>query len=197
MTTRFFAVWAVNFIIDFMLLLGTNRICGYALHIGRCITAAIIGGLYTSICILLPYPNLRAMHCRAVLLCIVSGVAFGISFNAFRRTCVFIMLSVAMSGIASGLNTQGITTVFLSLVILLTLCIFGCYRNVKCVRLLPVELCYGIKKLAITAMYDSGNTLRDPVTGRPVLIVDANVAKELIGLSDEQLKNPVKSMEKT
>ena len=59
---------------------------------------------------------------------------------------------------------------------------------------MPVELAYGDKHLHITALQDTGNTLRDPVTGRDVLVVGADVASELIGLTPHQLQSPVESV---
>jgi len=57
-----------------------------------------------------------------------------------------------------------------------------------------VELSYGDKRVQLTALRDTGNTLRDPVTGRQVLVVDASTAGKLTGLSVQQLKKPVESV---
>ena len=57
-----------------------------------------------------------------------------------------------------------------------------------------MELYYGKKHLSLTALQDTGNTLRDPITGCQVLVVGADVARELTGLSYEQLRTPVESV---
>ena len=41
----------------------------------------------------------------------------------------------------------------------------------------------------------TGNTLQDPVTGQPVLVIGADAANRLTGLSREQLRSPVESLE--
>ena len=43
---------------------------------------------------------------------------------------------------------------------------------------------------------DTGHSLRDPVTGSQVLIVGADVAQTLTGLSPQQLADPVRCMGK-
>ena len=58
----------------------------------------------------------------------------------------------------------------------------------------PVELYHRGKHLHITALRDTGNTLRDPITGRSVVVVGPEVAAQLTGLSHEQLRTPVKSI---
>ena len=45
---------------------------------------------------------------------------------------------------------------------------------------IPVELTCSGQTVTLTALRDTGNTLRDPITGRQVLIVDADIAKKLL-----------------
>ena len=44
------------------------------------------------------------------------------------------------------------------------------------------------------ALCDTGNQLRDPVTGEHVLVVGAQVAGELLGLTARQLANPADTL---
>ena len=44
------------------------------------------------------------------------------------------------------------------------------------------------------ALRDTGNTLRDPVTGQQVLIAGADIAGKLTGLTSEQLAHPVETI---
>ena len=57
-----------------------------------------------------------------------------------------------------------------------------------------MELNYGDQKVKLTALQDTGNTLRDPVTGNSVLVVAGTVAQRLLGLTESQLRNPVESV---
>ena len=78
--------------------------------------------------------------------------------------------------------------------ILCIICGFGLRDKLLGKRYIPVELTYQGKNLQLTALRDTGNGLVDPVTGRQVLVVGADVAQELTGLTREQLHKPVESM---
>ena len=56
---------------------------------------------------------------------------------------------------------------------------------------IPVELTWGTRKISVIALRDTGNTLRDPITGEQVLIAGADVAEELLDLPQEQLHRPI------
>ena len=58
-------------------------------------------------------------------------------------------------------------------------------------NLVAVELTYGDQTMRIKALRDTGNTLRDPITGKQVLVVGADVAEELTGLTVNMLQDPV------
>ena len=64
----------------------------------------------------------------------------------------------------------------------------------KTSRYIPVDLTYGENHLRLTALYDTGNNLVDPVTGEGVLILDAPAAQKLTGLTASQLRAPVEAM---
>ena len=48
--------------------------------------------------------------------------------------------------------------------------------------------------MRLTALQDTGNSLIDPLTGRSVLVVGADVAKKLLGLTREQLSMPAEAI---
>lgn len=53
---------------------------------------------------------------------------------------------------------------------------------------MEVQLLQGGVELTVRALVDTGNRLREPVTGRPVSILDAAVAKKLLGSGWEKEK---------
>ena len=76
----------------------------------------------------------------------------------------------------------------------LLLCMFG-FRGVPGSReYVPVELNWKGRREELLALRDTGNTLRDPVTGQSVLIVDAAAAWHLLGLTRQQLQKPVETV---
>ena len=61
-------------------------------------------------------------------------------------------------------------------------------------RLLPVEISGGGKHIRLTALVDTGNELRDPITGQSVLVIGSQAAQELTGLTPEELKRPLETI---
>ena len=61
-------------------------------------------------------------------------------------------------------------------------------------ELIPVELHYGDRQWRLTALHDTGNTLRDPITGERVLVAGADMGQKLLGLSALQLAAPAETL---
>ena len=116
------------------------------------------------------------------------------SFSALRRGTVFAFLSLALGGAIIGLDRDGIVGIVSAAGIICLLCCFGFQGRIGGATYLPVELSYGDNHVRITALQDTGNTLRDPITGRQVLVVGADVAQQLTGLSRQQLRAPIETL---
>lgn len=186
----------LNFLVDFLLILGTNRISGYAPGIKRAMAAAAIGGAYAAGCVIPGFAFLGKLLWRFVSLALMSVVAFGWGNGALRRGILFVFLSMALGGIALGLGNGGFWAVILGALGVAILCVIGFCGRPGQQKYVPVSITQGNRQLHLTALLDTGNTLRDPVSGRPVLVVDGAVAGKLLGLSLSDLENPVETMEK-
>ena len=62
--------------------------------------------------------------------------------------------------------------------------------------MVAVELCWEGRCERVIALRDTGNGLRDPITGDQVLVIGPEVACKLTGLSRRELKNPVETLAK-
>ena len=189
-------VMLLNFLVDFFLLLGTNRLCGYPSGVGRIALAGAVGGLYGGACLL---PGLSRFFgntfWRIVVLCIVSVIAFGVSKETIRKTVVFVLLSMALGGIAVGFGRGNFWSLVAAAAGVSLMCVVGFREKLGATAYIPLELSYKDVKLKLTAMQDTGNTLRDPITGDYVIIIGADAACRLTGLTKEQLENPISAME--
>lgn len=188
------AVAILNFLVDYLLLLGTNRLCGYWPGWGRSAAAAALGGIYAAACMLPGFAFLGNILWRIISLGLMGWVAFGFSKSALHRTVIFVLLCMALGGIAQGIGHGGFISLVAAAAALCCLCLLGFRDRPGSTRYVPVELSYGDKSISLTALWDTGNTLRDPVTGKPVLVVEAKVAQKLTGLTQQQLQSPVLSM---
>ncbi len=187
-------VAVLNFLVDFLLLLGTNRLCGYPARPGRCAAAAVIGGIYGGVCLLPGFHFLGNTLWRTVSLGLLAMVAFGLDRSALRRGVVFVLLSMALGGIALGLGDGSFWALVAAAGLVTLLCAVGFRGSIGTRSFVPVELSYSGKRVQLTALQDTGNTLHDPVTGKPVLVIAPEAARQLTGLSAEQLRCPVESI---
>ena len=187
-------VMLLRFAVDFLLLLGVCCMSGCPPEWGRLVLGALIGGLHVGVCLLPISVNLAkpvGVTCVLGLICLV---AFGFRRGMLHRSILFVLLHLALNGIGVGVDKGGLWSFGASAVGVFLLCVIGIHRQPEGERLVPVELSYGSDCVRTTALRDTGNTLRDPVTGRSVLVVSAEIAEKLTGLSREQLRHPVEVM---
>ena len=132
---------------------------------------------------------------RLVFLGLIASVAFGWSKSGFRRGVVFVLLSMALGGMALGLGEGGFDKLLLSAAVLWALCRMG-FGGDFGQEYIPVTIRNGEQTIQITALKDTGNTLRDPITGEQVLVIGADVAAQLTGLSCDAFTAPMETMVK-
>jgi hypothetical protein len=189
MQSYFYLTIFLNILVDFLLLVGANRLAGFPHRPLRCILAAGISGIYAGLCLKLSFLGLFPWHFTViVLICIV---AYGISITAFRRAVLFVLLRLAVGGIASGFSEGKGMGLLAAAAMVSLLCLLGFGGRAYGREYIPVELCYEGKKLRLLALRDTGNMLRDPITGQAVLVVDAAAGETLLGLTPEQLSDPI------
>ena len=181
----------LNFLVDFLLLLGTNRLAGYPGGYVRSALAAVLGGIYAAGCLVPGFSFLGNTLWRLVSLVLMAGIAFGWNRGAVQRGAVFLLLSMALGGFATGFGKGNFWILVASALVLWMLCRVSFRGSVGQKEYVPVELCWEDRKISLIALRDTGNTLRDPLTGEQVLIAGADVGTELLGLTEQQLRHPV------
>ncbi len=184
----------LNFLVDYLLLLGTNRLSGYPSAGKKPLLAAALGGLYAGACMLPGFAFLAGTFWRLASLGLMSVIAFGWDRDALRRGVLFTFLSMALGGVALGLGSGGFWSLVLAAALVSLMCLLGFRGRAGEASYVPIRITHNGKTASLTALVDTGNTLRDPVTGRGVLVVDADVAQKLLLLSQEQLAHPVETL---
>lgn len=180
----------LNFLVSFFILLAADRLCGWPSGFKRVLLAAGLGGIYGGACLLPGFSFLGNAFWRLVGFGLMSWLAYG--RHALRRGAVFVLLRMALEGIVMDGGKAGMLlgiAAGIGVMSLLGLRDGGIRRHC-----LPVELSYGGKKMRIVALQDTGNGLRDPISGAPVLVVGADIARAFTGLTDRQLRQPVETM---
>ena len=162
---------------------------GQWIRFSRLLAASLLGAIYAVGCLVPGFSFLGALHWRLVSLALMGITAFG--FQG-KLCCMFAVLTMALGGaaLAAGRGGQWQLPLYGLVVYLLGKYAFGAPGR----KLLPVRIQSGGKQVELTALLDTGNQLRDPISGESVLVIGCQAAKELTGLSPEQLKQPLKTM---
>ncbi|MDD5863234.1 MAG: sigma-E processing peptidase SpoIIGA [Firmicutes bacterium] len=184
----------LNFLVDFLLLLGTNRLSGFPLAARRCAAGAAMGAIYSGACMVPGLRFLGGILWRTVSLAGMAVIAFGWGKSAWKRGGVFLILSMALGGVAVSVGKGNFLTLVLAAAGVWVLCRVAFGGQVGGREYVPVELTLGGKTVSIIALRDSGNTLRDPITGEQVLVISGDVAQKLTGLTQAQLRSPLDTL---
>lgn len=183
-------LWILNFSVDLLLLIAANRLSGYPTVIKRTVISAMIGGFYGSLCVIPGLTFLSRTLWRLIALGVMACVAFGFHKDSMRRCVLYIFLSMALGGIALGMGQGGFLSVILCAILVCMMCIFG-LRGRLGKRFLPVSIRFKGNCFHFTAMVDTGNSLTDPISGRQVMVVSANLGRRILGEGGLSFADPV------
>lgn len=213
-------LFLLNLIINYLLLLAAARLAGEIIHRLRMGLGAGLGALY-AVLVFLPglgfllHPMCKLGAAVLMLLC-----AFGGSRRLLRVTLVFFGVSAAFGGgifaiellggkglsLKNGIfySSMDLRLILLSAAICYVLITLVFRRTAKHGgpgrELVPAILSLSGKKVALTALVDTGNTLTDPVTNRPVMIAEGEKLLTLFPVGEEpsltDLRDPVGAMER-
>lgn len=183
----------LNFGIDYLLLSGTERLSGGSPDRKGILLASSLGAIYSGGCLGPGFSFLGNHLWRIVFLGLMSILAFGVRGYAWRKTGVFLILSMALGGLAELVGRGKLWNLFLCGCVLWLLC-RSAFGSGFGRHLVPLEIRLGERRLCMTALKDTGNTLLDPVTGEHVLVIGGPQAQTLTGLTREQLKEPMDTL---
>lgn len=185
-------VMGVCFGVDGLLLSGTNRFTDRPGSPAHTALAAGLGALYSGACLLPRFQFLSGTLWRLVSLVVMGTVAFGMQRSSLRPIALFVVLNMAVGGLALILGGEG--SIPLCAVLILALCVLALRGRPGAGGCVPVILRHKGRQIRIMALRDTGNTLRDPLTGEHVLVIDAKVGAELLGVEAEQLCSPLEGL---
>lgn len=198
----------LNALVDYLLLLCSARLAGEPLHRVRMALAAVLGGVYAAAVYLPGWGFLALPLCRPAVGVALALVAFGSSRHLLRLSLVFFAVAAAFGGGVLALQLFFGAPAVLDLRTVL-LSAAGCYLFFTLLfrrtarhgarELAPVLLELDGRRCALTALVDTGNTLADPHTGRPVMVCEG---ERLAGLfpagecpTPAELAAPVRTLE--
>lgn len=186
------SVFLCNALLDYLLVLAAARLAGIPLRRGRYILCGVLGGLYAVLVFLPGGGFLTAGPVKAAVGLLLALVAFGGEKRFFRLTLLTFGIACALAGsvLALGLlagqsipNAQGVfytdidgKTLILSAAgtyFVMTVLFRAAAAHGLRGELLPVTLSLLGQTVCLTALRDTGNSLRDS-DGEPVLTVEVD-----------------------
>lgn len=187
-------VFLLNLLLDYLLLLAAAQLSGRTLHRLRLLACAAGGGAYAVLTFLPGCGFLRTPLCQLAVGSIIALCAYG---GRGRPALLFLLLSGGLAGFVLALGLwAGSPTGLLGRVYrgevswpLLLGAALGFYVLLRLLlgqgarhgggELLKITISVCGRKQTVTALHDTGNTLRDPVSGRPALVLERRAAAEL------------------
>ncbi len=168
---------------DFLLLLAVDRLCAKNAPLPRLLAGAAIGAGYSAALVL----GCSAAACwvfklASALLMLLA--AFGAGRGFFRAAAVFAASGAAFAGVTVAVSLAcgkfGAKQMLLSFA--LSYALLGVALRYSAARGGPEKavLRLGSRSVSLMALRDTGNSLRDAVTGAPVLIADEALLVKLL-----------------
>lgn len=197
----------LNGLLDYLLLMTCGRVTASPIRRSRVALAGLLGGLYGAVSLVWPWAGeLPGQLFAGVCLCLM---AFGADRLLLRRSVVLCLLAAAYSGIvllltelfSAPMALVGSRVYYPVTFGVLVLTGGGAYGLMKWALgrlehqggdIVSVRVTLGDRTADLTALRDTGNTLRDPVSGWPVMVCDgALLGKLLPELKETDLKDPM------
>jgi len=183
-------IFFIYVLVNFLLIKGVSGLLRITLNCIDLLAGAAISGAYVLICLISESPFFASVPMYILSVLLTAFVSFGIRNRCWTGVFSFALLYLALGGVCieqNGLLSLSIGTAGVLVIVFLV----PLGRRQEYVQ---VKLRYNDRDYTFLALPDTGNFLKDPITGRPVLVVGADIAQEMTGLSVKQLKAPVESL---
>jgi len=186
----------VNFIMDFVILLAAGRLSGSIIHYPRIIVSASLGAVYACASMLWHSSLAYSMPVKLGFSLLLVFIAFYPSecHRFIKQLIYFYCISLFAAGAAIALpnlvSTSGggasssflwlAGAAFLVIVLGLTGGKYLAARIVPGILTFDVEMCFDDLRCTGCGFLDTGNSLRDPLTNRPVLVAEYSLLKDCL-----------------
>ncbi len=188
----------INFSMDFLCFYLAFALLGTRQALVRSIVASVLGGIYACVALFLPLGSIGAVVLDIAVCALMCLVAFGRVRGIFKHTCVYIATSAVLGGFMTALFSllnrldlplgefegDGFSAWVLALLAFLGGCLtlLGSkgLRRRTAIREAEVRIELDGKSVTLTALCDSGNLLREPISGKPCIIADTDALDRLL-----------------
>ena len=193
------SVFVLNSAMDYLVFLAAASLAGVPLRRKRYIAAALLGGIYAAAVFLPGLGGLASLSAKAAAGILLGLIAFGGEERLWRLLLLAFVVACALAGSVLGLSMfAGVHIpmeggIFYTDIDAMTLLLAsaGAYFVFRVVfraaarhglqgEMMNIILCIDGRKRTLTALWDSGNSLCDPLDGRPVLVLAPGIVEDLL-----------------
>lgn len=190
-------LFLLNLIANYLLMLAAGRMAGAVLTRWRIGLGAGLGALYAALVFLPGLVWLARWPCKLAVGVLMSLIAYGGERHLLRVTVLFFGASAALAGAVLGLELLGNVSLTLEHGVfytpldirLLLLMFVACYFVLSLFfrrvgqhggELVQLKIVLEGGTVNMAALRDTGHSLTDPVTNRPIVVVDGQILTRIL-----------------
>ena len=189
--------FSINFLLDLLIIMIVAKLLVQPIKVIRVFASGTVGALYA--CIVVVFPIHNAILNFVITYVLVGAVMLTIAFNPsglrekIKAFIIFyataFILNGAIDTVSALISNQiviFILAIFVTILVIVTLASNNKSRKDKCV----VKVSFKGKTIVVTALVDTGNSLTEPISRKPVSIIEAEEIKKLLGgaIADEKIR---------
>jgi len=199
-------LFLVNFSMDFLCFFVTARLLHKDTRLWRLIFSSALGGVYSVVILFLPLGTVAAVLIDLLFCALMCICAFGVrenggAFGFFTSFAVYFGVSVGTGGCMTAMysllnrmdlpldevreNGDGISVWLFGLLALISgiaASIGGdLFKSVSADTVLKVKIEYKGVSVSVNGLVDTGNMIVDPISARPVIVINTQSARALLG----------------
>lgn len=189
----FIVAVGLSFIVNGMLFLITENFICNKVNFFRIFIALVINCLLNCIFTFSKFDHFAGRWGVLLSGAIGASICFFGRDYAIRGICIYLILQIMILLIS--VNAIDYWSIRVALMCLCVYMVKKLSVDPSCTsEIIDVEIVHNEKKVQLKALKDTGNLLIDPLTGKSVLLIGADITKDLIGLNKQQISDPVSTI---
>ncbi len=194
-------LFLINFSMDFLCFFLSSKLLGRRLSVGRAVTASVIGGIYANAALFWSVGQIMGLIVDVAVCAGMCAVAFyerGRGKSLPLYILVYFAISMALGGFMTAIfnllnkaelplergSSDGISVWAFALLAVLSavITLLGgrFFRRRSAQKNADIEISYGGKQVRLRGMSDSGNLLREPISGKLCIVADIGALKPIL-----------------
>lgn len=183
--------FAINFVMDLLVLLTVRKITNENKSLFRIIVAAVIGGIYACFILVsgMKYGIIEGFFTYVIMSILLTIIAFG--YDGIVKTAEMILMLFVVTFVTSGIiNTlyfrniisdikDLVVSAFAIMLVITVSLKFIRKREALNTKIVDVKIINGEQEVSVKALIDTGNSLIEPINRKPVAVLASKPAGKI------------------